>query len=66
MKISEKQILSLVRIVSHTYLDSGTIGDFTQSDRQILIDEIVEQQSEEVVDTRDFELMKLASDDISE
>ena len=64
MKISEKQIISLFRIVSHTYNDSQTIGDFTYTDRQELINDIVEQQNDEVVDTRDFELMKLASEDI--
>ena len=63
MKISENQILALFRIVSHTCNDSTTFGTYSYSDRQELIDEIVEQQNDEVVDTRDFELMKLMSDE---
>lgn len=62
MKITEGQILKLFRIVSHTNTNSGTVGSFTQEQRKDLITQIISQQSNEIVDTGDFELMKLASD----
>ena len=63
MKISEKQIYELYHIVAHTRNVSTSFGGYGQSARQSLVQTILNQQSKEVVDTRDFELMKLASDE---
>ena len=62
MKISEKQIYQLFHVVHSSCLNSNTFGGMNQVARKDFIKTIVDQQSSEVVDTRDFELMKLLSD----
>lgn len=63
MKISEKQIYRLFHLVHASTFISTTIGGTTQKDRKEMVEDIVNQQSKQVIDTRDFELMKLASDE---
>ena len=59
MKISEKQIYQLFHLAYATTFNSNTFGGLTQKDRKEFVQDIVDQQSKKVVDTRDFELMDL-------
>ena len=62
MKISEKQIYELFHIVHASSFISSTIGGKTQQERKNFVNQIIDQQSRQVIDTRDFELMKLADE----
>lgn len=59
MKISEKQIHQLFHICYASTFNSNNFGGFSQKERKEFVQDIVDQQSKEIVDTRDFELMKL-------
>jgi hypothetical protein len=63
MKISEKQIYQLFHIVHGSCMNTNVFGGMSQQLRKEFIKTIVDQQSNQIVDTRDFELMKLASDE---
>jgi hypothetical protein len=63
MKISERQIHQIFQIAFGTINISGNIGGYNPKKRIEIINDIMNQQSDEVADTRDFELMKLATED---
>jgi hypothetical protein len=62
MKISEEQIYKLFHLAHATTFIGSMIGGKSQAERKDFVNSIVNQQSSQVIDTRDFELMKLASD----
>jgi len=62
MKITEKQIHQLFLISFGSTSIGSSIGGYNQETRLQIINNIMSQQSDNLMDTRDFEIMKLALD----
>jgi hypothetical protein len=54
MKITEKQLLMLIDIAKASTNLVGSFGGYSPQDRVRLVNEIINQQSNEVVEVKDF------------
>lgn len=53
MKITEKQLLMLIDIAKESTLSVGSRGGYRQEDRIRLVNDIINQQSDEIIDVKD-------------